>query len=204
MTRIFIGPKAFFAFAIILGGVFSAQYLSAEERNHPTLNSIGRFWGIGWSQGYHSGSADGRFERVKDRHPSSRYGSSNLTNLYRPGHEQISPQYEATFPSWSDGGTGVPSISRGVHPHNSPAMNPLPAINSAHEPKPVDSSPKPHLQPDVSAEGIKATTPANPAASPSDLQPKTTESDDKLISPQSSLRPSQYYYSARQNQMRQQ
>ncbi len=68
----------------------------AQEHNLPTLNAVGRFWGIGWSNGYHAGATDGRFQHVKDSHPAYMYGSNALLFPYQPGYEPQRPYIQSS------------------------------------------------------------------------------------------------------------
>ncbi len=68
----------------------------AQERNLPALNSFGRFFGIGWSRGYHAGAYDGRFQHEKASHPASMYGSNALLYPYQPGYEPPRPFMQAS------------------------------------------------------------------------------------------------------------
>ncbi len=196
----------------VLSGVCFAQSAMAQEHNHPVLNSFGRFWGIGWSQGYHSPSADGRFQFVKNNHPANMYASSALTYPYQPGYESIPGQYGSmvrTEQAWPQTMLMAPQGASHGAPV-SPAMVPPP------KPKPIEPPPawlKPYLKDDQPSD--KPAIPSiprdaeksgNPEASPSDLpaiENKETADDDLLL-PQTNLTPLQRYYQAKQRQMQHQ
>ena len=190
----------------------------AQEHNFPAMNSFGRFFGIGWSRGYHAGNLDGRFQAVKDRHPANTYGSHALLYPYQPAYE---PQRAyASFnqgyaqPSRNIGGDSQPlhSIPQSVSSQANPT--PAPPI----PPKPLDPPPtwlRPFLKEDVATPefGSKGTREDMEAteASPSDLirpktsnqaeppnqeKPKPSDDDDLLtLSP-----PLQHVFEARRNQ----
>jgi hypothetical protein len=104
------------------------------------MNSIGRFFGIGWSNGYHSGTYDGRYQVVKARHPAHNYGSNALQHPYHPGYEPQRPYAQSTqnYPQPIFSNTGEfqsGSIPAGVSSQASPT--PAPAV----PPKPVEPPP---------------------------------------------------------------
>ncbi len=130
----------------------------AQERNLPALNAFGRFWGVGWSNGYHSGAYDGRFQHVKNSHPANMYGSNALLYAYQPGYEPQRPFTQASQgyaqPVYSNTGDSqafgsilqnTPNQIQQYAPHT---FTPVPAI----PPKPVEPPPtwlRPFLKDDV-------------------------------------------------------
>ncbi len=89
--------KKIVALSFVVG--LSCTGTASAQHNLPTMNTMGRFFGIGWNQGYHSGQHDGRFKVTKDKHPASNYASKAL--LY-PFH----PSYSATPQSGSSAMSG--------------------------------------------------------------------------------------------------
>ena len=148
----------------------------AQEHNFPAMNSFGRFFGIGWSHGYHAGNLDGRFQAVKDRHPANTYGSNALLYPDQPGYEpqransSFNPGYAQ--PSHNIGGDSQPlsSIPQSFSGQSTPT--PAPPI----PPKPVAPPPtwlRPFLKeaaaiPDAESKGTREEVEAA-EASPSDL-----------------------------------
>lgn len=77
---------------LLLATLFSTPLTAiAQESEFPTLNTIGRFLGVGYSHtGYH-GRRDGRFDAIQNRHPASNYGSGALLYPYDPGYRPVRP-----------------------------------------------------------------------------------------------------------------
>lgn len=76
-----------FSTAIILALVSACSTGMAQEHDYPTLNSIGRFLGYGYTNGgYHSGN-NGQFDSLKKRHPASSYRSGSLLYPYQAGYQ---------------------------------------------------------------------------------------------------------------------
>jgi hypothetical protein len=181
-------------------GVSLASSAAAQEHNHPALNAVGRFWGFGWSNGYHAGAYDGRFQHVKDNHPASMYGSNALLYPYQAGYEPARAYMQANQgygqPGYSGSGyagtgyTGAGdsqvfgSILQGApnQPQQSGANRISPTPAAAIPTKPVEPPPtwlRPFLKDESKANAElpkpKAREEADAAeASPSDLlQPKS-------------------------------
>jgi hypothetical protein len=163
---------------------------TAQEHNFPALNAFGRFWGFGWSNGYHAGAYDGRFQHVKDSHPASMYGSNALLYPYQPGYEPVRHYMQVNQgyaqPVYSDIGDSQAfgSILQATpiqpQPTGANRMGPTPA--PAIPPKPVESPPtwlRPFLKDEPKADS-QLPKPATgevleaEEASPGDsLQPKS-------------------------------
>ncbi len=58
------------------------QTTAAQDPDYAILNSLGRFFGIGYTQGGYHAAADGRPNLVSGNHPSSSYGSQRLLYPY--------------------------------------------------------------------------------------------------------------------------
>lgn len=162
----------------------------AQEHNLPALNAFGRFWGMGWSNGYHAGAYDGRFQHIKDSHPASMYGSNALLYPYHPGYEPHRPFMQPSpthlQPVYSTNGD-TQAFGSILHQPTNAAPNGFnqsaPVAAPPVPPKPVEPPPtwlRPFLKDDAKsnveelkpekAEEIQAEE-----ASPSDLlKPKTT------------------------------
>ncbi len=198
------------------------------QHNLPALNSVGRFFGVGWSHGYHSGCYDGRFQHVKDSHPASMYPSSQLLYPYSPGYSAatMSAGYAMHQPMSVYSGQGVgmaPTPAEPMHP--SPSLRATPGRNpptgALTQPKkpaePVQPPPawlKPYLnnatesdsidhKNDESADDVPSLEEVIPRdASPSDRpvsKPATESDDDDLLIPQTRLNPMQRYHQALQS-----
>ncbi len=72
--------------AVVLGimlvapqlGIVAPQRVSAQDREFPVLNSLGRYLGVGYTRaGYHAAN-DGRFDVVTQLHPASDYRRGGL------------------------------------------------------------------------------------------------------------------------------
>lgn len=220
----FIVLKRLSALSIGLALSFTG-YAGAQEHNLPTMNSVGRFFGIGWSHGYHAGNNDGRFQHVKEKHPASMYGSNSLHYPYHPGY-QPQPAYMPTNPAYAQpvyNSLGDSQSFGSVLPGTSNPVSPTPAPKIL--PKPIERPPtwlRPFLKDGEKGgtEEIQKESGTNEQrenvdaieASPSDLlkpkldsikpknqkPPKTSDDDDLLtLAPKTPL---QLYYEARRNQ----
>lgn len=171
-------------------GLSLTSSAGAQEHNLPALNAFGRFWGIGWSNGYHSGAYDGRFQHVKESHPAAMYGSNALLYPYQPGYEPQRPSIQASQgysqPVYSNVGESQMFGSILQQPSNQmpqgysgqAAPTPPPVV----PPKPVEPPPtwlRPFLKDDAK-EGAELPKPKSreeleaEESSPSDqLSPKT-------------------------------
>lgn len=206
---------------ICVGLLIAGPVSLAQEHNFPALNTFGRFFGIGWSHGYHSSTIDGRFEHHKASHPASMYASSGLLYPYDPnysaaqvtygaGHQQHYQNYGVMQPTPApamnpSNVVRQPSLSGGQSPSTPPA--------SIQPPKPIEPPPawlrqylndgdasgqRPSDKPAV--ETREEVTPKE--ASPSDKRKAVSEDDDDLLIPQTQLTPMQRYHQARQYQGR--
>lgn len=110
-----------------------------QETEFPTINTIGRFLGVGYSHtGYH-GRRDGRFDAIERRHPASNYGSNGLLYPYDLAYRPVRPMR-------------MPAPAA-VHstPRVAPAMPKIAPPQPAIEPEQVDTPdptpPKPSVPP---------------------------------------------------------
>ena len=147
----------------------------AQERNWPAMNAFGRFWGIGWSNGYHAGAYDGRFQHVKDSHPGNMYGSNALLYPYQPGYEPQRPITQASQGYAQPFHANIGEAQQSTPNQNTPT--PVPAI----PPRPVEPPPtwlRPFLKEDAKGgTELPATREAGDTdeTSPSDLlKPKSS------------------------------
>ncbi|MEO8268883.1 MAG: hypothetical protein ABI557_04125 [Aureliella sp.] len=70
---------------VLLGVIFAAPHVGrGADHEFPTLNSIGRFWGLGYTQGGYQTAQDGRFDIVTNRHRASNYRSGGLAQYSQP------------------------------------------------------------------------------------------------------------------------
>ncbi len=196
----------------VLVVVGAARTIHADESNHPVLNSFGRFWGVGWSHGYHSPTADGRFQAIKDRHPASMYASSALTYPYQSNYAST-PSLQGSmvnpvetwpyFGSVSPEGAGS-SEGAGM---TTPIMPPTKKLTPAKPAEPPPAWLKPYLRegqdskasPEHSLPNASQDDPRR-ESSPSDVRDQDQNRDDDLLLPQTNLTPLQRYYQARRYQ----
>ncbi len=198
------------------------------QHNLPALNSVGRFFGVGWSHGYHSGCYDGRFQHVKDSHPASMYPSSQLLYPYSAGYSAatMTAGY-ATHPPLNlhpGAGAGM-ALSPVDQMHAAPGLRTMPSRNPSSgtltQPKkpaePAQPPPawlKPYLNNssesdskdrktgesvDDDAPSLEEVIPRDD--SPSDRpvsKPAAESDDDDLLIPQTRLNPMQRYHQALQ------
>lgn len=76
-----------FSTAMFLALVSACSTVAAQDHDFPTLNSIGRFLGYGYTNGgYHTGN-NGQWDAIKQRHPASSYRSSSLLYPYQAGYQ---------------------------------------------------------------------------------------------------------------------
>ena len=77
-------------FIALCASTAAVQPALAQKREVPIVNSIGRFFGYGYTQaGYHS--AKGRHYIARQRHPASNYASRNLQYAYQPSYQPTRP-----------------------------------------------------------------------------------------------------------------
>ena len=195
--------------------------LRAQEHNHPAMNSVGRFFGIGWSHGYHAGVLDGRFQREKDNHPTNIYGSSALLYPYQNGYEPYRT-FTLANQGYVQSVSGIGESQSFPSAQQNTLNQPTPTLAPVIPPKPVEPPPtwlRPFLKDDAkrgleqpkqeSREEVEAEE-----ASPSDLlKPKTSPSeptkkvptkasdDDDLLTLSPLKTPLQRYHEARRNQV---
>jgi hypothetical protein len=206
--------------AATIGG----RQAQAQQHNHPALNSFGRFFGIGWSHGYQSGSIDGRFQHIKDQHPASMYPSSRMLYPYSPNYSAMQVSYgQPTNHSgnmhWGGGSmTPAPHMHPGHAGYSSPAHGivvPQPGANQkvqpAQPPKPVEPPPA-WLKPFLNQDSEVIDTPKASQEAPEEVVPrqdspsdkgrsKPANDDDDLLIPQTKLTPMQRYHQAQQLRM---
>ncbi len=199
-------------FLLSVGVGLSLTSSANAQHNYPTMNAMGRFLGIGWNHGYHSGQYDGRFQAIKDKHPAEMYASRSLLypfhasysahGFVQPMHghaHSFLPSYQATgMQSVNVDGTGVQTN------HSSPGLAPpMPTIPA--EPAPTwlrpflkDESQQLGEEPVdlVPAEKLEEVVPEE--LSPSDRAKEKSPDDDDLLLPSVRLTPMQRYYEARQ------
>ncbi len=204
-----------FGIGVSLSGTANAQH------NLPTMNAVGRFLGIGWNRGYHSGQYDGRFQATKDKHPASMYSSRGL--LY-PFHPSYSATTQSVLPAMygdlmlhqSPMETSVPmgaAMNGGVPMQSGATLNqaaPTVAPTAPAEPAPTwlrpflkddaaKSDQQIELLPEKSSEEVRPLEESPTEGSPSDrAKSKGAEDDDDLLLPSARLTPIQRYYEARQ------
>ncbi len=211
--------------SVILGlafGLNATTSLFAQQHfNLPTMNALGRVFGIGWNAGYHSGPYDGRFQFIKDAHPASNYASQGLLYPYHPSYTAAQLGHQPVLYSQPTLATPLPASQSTINVQGK-SQSILQNSEVVPAPKPVDPPPswlRPYLKDESKAQDSAGETdeavelmpaeeleePSTGEPSPSD-QPKpkvkvnTKESDDDdLLIPAASLTPIQRYHQALQN-----
>lgn len=161
--------------AIVLGAVIGVPQIGiSQDQDHPILNSIGRFLGVGYTHGGYHAAADGRFNLVTDRHPAPAYRSGQLLSLY-------SPHYGAPATAFGNSAGAQPTGAGG----GAIEVAPLPP------PKPVGPPPewlKTYLQDDApAASSAPAFVPLPPPnrtpvpSDPIDIQDRDLSPSDRLL-----------------------
>jgi hypothetical protein len=64
----------------------------SNDHGFPTLNTMGRYLGVGWSHHTYHSKVDGRFNVITNRHPACEYPSSSLTHVYDAGYTNYPPR----------------------------------------------------------------------------------------------------------------
>ncbi len=182
------------------------------QHNYPTMNAMGRFLGIGWNHGYHSGQYDGRFKAIKDKHPAEMYASRSLLYPFHASYsahgfvQPMNGHANSFLPSHQS--TGMHSMnfdSAGVQTNqSSPSIAPpMPTIPA--EPAPTWLRPFLKNQNQLLDEEPVELEPAEQREevvpeelSPSDRVKAKPSDDDDLLLPSVRLTPMQRYYEARQ------
>lgn len=71
--------------AVLLGIVLAVPHAAwGADSEFPVLNSIGRFWGVGYTRGGYQAALDGRFDIVTNRHPALNYRIGGLPHYSQP------------------------------------------------------------------------------------------------------------------------
>jgi hypothetical protein len=194
-------------------GLLATQCSLAQEHNFPTLNTVGRFFGVGWSHGYHSKTIDGRYEIHKQNHPANMYPSRALQYPYDPNYAAAQVNYAPAHQPCAYG--QVPSgLQPGMNSSNvvrqPSGKTPVPNAPQvpAVPPKPIEPPPawlRPYLNEDGKRgelqneqslnEQREEVAPREP--SPSDKA--KDKDDDDLLLPQSNLTPTERYHQAFQH-----
>lgn len=118
----------------------------AQEHEFPTLNTVGRFLGVGFSHtGYHS-RIDGRFNH--HNRPASAYGSSALDFPYSPSYQPFRPARISPQPQAFTAPTNVVPTPAPEMPTTEDADESSEEIQPEELPKPVGPPPnwlKPYM-----------------------------------------------------------
>lgn len=145
-------PK-FVTRAVVLGFVWVAAQATAPldiasraargaDHEFPVVNSIGRFFGVGYTKGGYHAAQDGRLDAITNRHPAADYRSGGF------------PQYAQ--PTYSP-----PRSFVGSSP--SPMLAPVPIGPAPHQAGPAVVSPN-HAPADGKPAAPQADVPSKPAA----------------------------------------
>ncbi len=124
----------------------------AQDREFPTLNSIGRFWGVGYTRGGFHAAQDGRFDVVTNRHPATDYRRGGLPTRNSMNY---SPTVDWTPPTAAPPGAFAT-------PTQAPPLNADKSQPSNSPKSPARSNPQSSVPP-VTVEAIPAPKPVVPA-----------------------------------------
>ncbi len=102
-----------------LGLLFAAAPAMAGEFGFPTLNTAGRYFGVGWSHHTYHSRVDGRYDVITNRHPACAYPSTALSAFYSPDY--------TNFPQRPD------ADNQGYGFWKTPSIVPLPPNSSRRE-----------------------------------------------------------------------
>lgn len=153
-------PK-FVTRAVVLGFVWIATQAAAPldiapraaqgaDHEFPVFNSIGRFFGVGYTKGGYHAAQDGRLDAISNRHPASDYRPGGLP-LY------TQPMYS---PPRSLVGTGpTPQLAPVTTDATPPKSGPSAASPSNASPKSNPTAPQADVPP-------KSAAPVKPAEPP--------------------------------------
>ena len=208
---------------VVMSGIIGLSLTStaSAQHNFPTMHAMGRYFGIGWSHGYHSGQQDGRFQSIKDQHPASMYASNSLLYPFHPSYSaqtlsqsaygavdqhgmHMSPGHSMNH-SMAIGAQGAVLSNQAIGANGLPAPTVAPPVPA--EPAPTWLRPFLKDEKPAAEEAPVELVPAKPAEdeellpaedSPSDRAKAKAEDDDDLLLPSAQLTPMQRYYEARQ------
>ncbi len=127
----------------------------AQDNEFPVLNSIGRYFGVGYTRGGYHAALDGRFDVTTNRHPAA---------CYRPGGLPGNHPYAS------------PSLSLGASPYapSQGTFTPIPAA-----PKPAEPSPQwiERYRKEGTQKAEELPKPLTPADEPKDADSQSSPSD---------------------------
>lgn len=115
------GILAFVVCQLALGGPSAL----AIEYGFPGLNSIGRYFGVGWSHHSYHSQVDGRFHLANQR-PACSYPSHALTGIYSAGYINPPPSLKAShqnITNWQP-----PAVTFPAAPSREPSLKPATSI----------------------------------------------------------------------------
>ncbi len=155
--------------AVLLGLVLAVpQLTSAQDREFPTLNSIGRYLGVGYTRSGFQAANDGRFDIVSGRHPATDYRAGGLPQrAFQNQH-------------------GAPAVL-GWQPQQTMQFAPTPTTtttspNSATSNAPLTDKEPPKGSPGLGKSPAQETSPSNDPSSRNPRGPEVLETP-KPISP---------------------
>ncbi|MBX3420091.1 MAG: hypothetical protein KF752_00905 [Pirellulaceae bacterium] len=138
---------------IALGLAMHGATAQAVDYGFPMANTIGRYWGVGWSHHSYHSHHDARFSIVAHRHPSSRYPSQGLLYPYAADYVNHPPESVHQRAQFLQLTPGVP--------HSESILNR--SLQGAGQASPTDVEPtKNQNKPEV----VRKPPPAKPVAPP--------------------------------------
>lgn len=185
---------------VLLVWTFSTTITFAHDYGFPTLNSVGRYLGVGWSHHTFHSRVDGRFDIISQRHPASAYPSNNLSYVYSPHYNNYPPRPLGSSDQidfWHAPKTEAPT--KAFSPPNTsilesvPAPKPNQSKNNAEEllPPPISDLTEPRDSADASSASPPPTDPPKPKEPPPNwLKPFLESEKTESVAPPIQLEPS--------------
>ncbi len=177
----FAVPK-FVERAVLLGIVLAVPHAAwGADSEFPVLNSIGRFWGVGYTRGGYHAAQDGRFDIVTNRHPAPNYRPGSLPHYSQPIY---SPPPASPSPVVAPTPTVQKSGDKSSAPKKSEAKPGAPEANELPRPvvpaKPAGPPPRwleDYLQREAAEKAPGEIPHSNDNGQPQDDAPESSPSD---------------------------
>lgn len=166
---------------IALCSIAFALPMAAADYGFPTLNTIGRYFGTGWSHHSYHSTVNGRFTIIEHRHPGSDYPSQGLSYPYSPHHLNYPASGAVGNPMFYD--WTPPAMRHNDTETQNPTLAPEPTAQTQKK-----AAEKPSLNNSLDAPPLRPAAPAAPAAknspeSPARVSPVQKKADNQLFKP---------------------
>lgn len=136
----------------------------AQDNEFPVLNSIGRYFGVGYTRGGYHAALDGRFDMSTNSHPASHYRPGGLPANHAYASPSLSFGASAYAPPQSTL-TPAPAVPMPTAMATPKAAEPLPQWLERHR---MEGNPK-APEPPYPLAPTDNPTAVDPQSSPSDL-----------------------------------